>query len=85
MIQIIVFVIQFIQYLKNGHIQTILVNRHEFQDISINYEILELPEDKHEAPFDPTKAPNKYFFNVESSGALKPETVRNSLFSNINK
>jgi hypothetical protein len=38
---------------------------------------LELPEDKSEAPFDPTKVPSKFFFNVESVGALKPETVSN--------
>ncbi|CAF4178880.1 unnamed protein product [Rotaria sp. Silwood2] len=39
----------------------------------------ELSEDKHEAPFDATKVPTKFFFNVESTGALKPETV-NFLF-----
>ena len=41
---------------------------------------LELPEDKPEAQFDPTKVPNKFFFNVESTGALKPETVRPMIF-----
>ena len=39
-------------------------------------ECLELPDDKPEAAFDPTKVPSKFFFNVESVGALKPETVR---------
>jgi hypothetical protein len=36
----------------------------------IKYNI-ELSEDKHEAPI----YPNKFFFNIESTGALKPETV----------
>ncbi len=36
---------------------------------------LELAEHEYEAPFDPHKNPNKFYFNVESSGALKPETV----------
>jgi hypothetical protein len=36
---------------------------------------LELSEHEPEAPFDPTKIPNKFYFNVESVGALKPETV----------
>ncbi|CAF1022215.1 unnamed protein product [Rotaria sordida] len=38
-------------------------------------EYSELPEDKHEAAFDATKVPTKYFFNLESTGALKPETI----------
>ena len=36
---------------------------------------LELPEHEYEAPFDSNKVPNKFYFNVESTGALKPETV----------
>ena len=28
-----------------------------------------------QAPFDPTGKPNKYFYNVESCGSLKPETI----------
>ena len=28
-----------------------------------------------QAPFDPTGKPNKYFFNVESCGSLKPESI----------
>jgi hypothetical protein len=46
----------------------------------MNLLYLELPEDKFEASFDPTKVPNKFFFNVESTGALKPETVSNWFF-----
>jgi len=38
-------------------------------------QILELLEHEPEAPFDPSKTANKFYFNVESSGALKPETV----------
>ncbi|CAF3334603.1 unnamed protein product [Rotaria socialis] len=41
----------------------------------------ELAEDKHEAPYELNKQPNKYFFNVESAGALKPETI---LLSSLN-
>ncbi|CAF1184552.1 unnamed protein product [Adineta steineri] len=36
---------------------------------------LELAEYEYEASFEPNKAPNKFFFNVESTGALKPETI----------
>ncbi|CAF3642037.1 unnamed protein product, partial [Rotaria sordida] len=35
----------------------------------------ELSEHEHEAPFDANKIPNKFYFNVESTGALKPETI----------
>lgn len=28
-----------------------------------------------QAPFDPTGKPNKFYFNVEASGALKPENL----------
>ena len=28
-----------------------------------------------QAPYDPLGKPNKFFFNVESSGALKPENI----------
>lgn len=45
--------------------------------------IVELPEDRPEAPFDPSKVPSKFFFNVESTGALKPETVRSFIFFSI--
>lgn len=38
-------------------------------------EYSELEEDKYEAPYVWDGKPNKYFFNVESSGALKPETI----------
>lgn len=38
-------------------------------------EYSELDEDKYEADYIWDGKPNKYFFNVESSGALKPETI----------
>lgn len=38
-------------------------------------EYSEIEEDKGEADFNPTAKPNKYFFNVESSGSLKPENI----------
>lgn len=80
MIQITVFDTQCILFLKNGHILNIQVDipSEEILDLIVK-ECLELPEDKPEAPFDPTKVPNKFFFNVESVGALKPETVRSIL------
>ncbi|KAI8790791.1 DNA-directed RNA polymerase II subunit RPB3 [Biomphalaria glabrata] len=43
-------------------------------------EYTELPEDQIEAPFDLYGKPNKFFFNVESIGTLKPETI---LFSSL--
>ncbi|XP_071785610.1 DNA-directed RNA polymerase II subunit RPB3-like [Asterias amurensis] len=38
-------------------------------------EFTELDEDTPEAPFDPTSNPRKFWVNVESCGALKPETI----------
>lgn len=38
-------------------------------------EYTELDEDYAEAEFQSEGKPNKFFFNVESSGALKPETI----------
>ncbi|CAF0897955.1 unnamed protein product [Adineta ricciae] len=35
----------------------------------------ELLEHEQEAPFDANKVPNKFYFNVESTGALKPGTI----------
>uniref|UniRef100_A0A8D8RGJ1 DNA-directed RNA polymerase II subunit RPB3 n=1 Tax=Cacopsylla melanoneura TaxID=428564 RepID=A0A8D8RGJ1_9HEMI len=35
----------------------------------------ELDETQHEAPYNWEAKPNKYFFNVESAGALKPENI----------
>ena len=77
MIPTMLFVILFIQYQKNGHIQNILVKKifsylKKHKSFEFN---LELAEHEYEAPFDPHKNPNKFYFNVESSGALKPETV----------
>jgi hypothetical protein len=40
---------------------------------------VELAEEEHEASFDPHKMPSKFYFNVESTGALKPETVRSTI------
>lgn len=34
-----------------------------------------LEENQAQAEFDPTGKPNKFYFNVETSGALKPENV----------
>jgi hypothetical protein len=71
------FVILFIQYRKNGHIRNILVEKKYFL-INKSFRLnLELSEYEYEAPFDPHKNPNKFFFNVESTGSLKPETVCN--------
>lgn len=35
----------------------------------------ELEDDQYEAKFDWELKPNKFFMNVESSGALKPENI----------
>lgn len=36
-------------------------------------EYSELEDDEYEAPFDPMAKPNKFWFTVESTGALKVE------------
>ncbi|KAG8234765.1 hypothetical protein J437_LFUL006597 [Ladona fulva] len=38
-------------------------------------EYTELEEDQYQAPFTWEAKPNKFFFNVESSGALRPENI----------
>ena len=38
-----------------------------------------------EAPFDPTGKPNKFFYNVESCGSLKPENIVFSALSSLKK
>jgi len=38
-------------------------------------EYTELEEDQHEAPYLVDGKPNKFYFNVESSGALRPENL----------
>lgn len=35
----------------------------------------ELDDDQYEAPYSVEAKPNKFFYNVESSGALKPENI----------
>jgi len=41
-------------------------------------EYSELDDEQLEAPFDPTGKPNKFFFNIESCGSLKPENILTS-------
>ncbi|XP_060080262.1 DNA-directed RNA polymerase II subunit RPB3-like [Ylistrum balloti] len=38
-------------------------------------EFSELDEDTHEAPFNQTGKPNKFFLNVEACGSLRPENI----------
>lgn len=38
-----------------------------------------------EAPFDPHGKPKKYYYNVESCGSLKPETIVQSAINALKK
>ena len=38
-----------------------------------------------EAPYDSLGKPNKFFYNVESCGSLKPENIIFSALSNLKK
>ena len=44
-------------------------------------EYSEIPADKDQADYDPFKVPNKFYFNVESTGMLTPENI---LLSGVN-
>ena len=35
----------------------------------------QLEDDQHQAPLDPTGVPNKFFYNIESYGFMKAETI----------
>jgi len=48
-------------------------------------EYSEIDEDEHEAPFIPMGVPNKYFFNVETCGSLRPENILFSALANLKK
>nr|XP_022331732.1 DNA-directed RNA polymerase II subunit RPB3-like [Crassostrea virginica] len=48
-------------------------------------EYSELEEDVYEAPFDGLGQPNKYFYNVESCGSLKPENIMFSALAVLKK
>lgn len=45
------------------------------------YSELDPEGDQHEATYDPNGKPNKFFFNVEACGSLKPENI---IFSALN-
>eukprot|EP00794_Sanderia_malayensis_P018852 gene18852-20750_t len=38
-------------------------------------EYTQVDEDQAQAPFDPEGKPNKFYFNVETCGSLRPETI----------
>lgn len=49
------------------------------------YSELDPEGDQYEAPYDPHGKPNKFFFNVEACGSLKPENIIFSALSVIKK
>lgn len=48
-------------------------------------EFSELEDDVHEAPYDPTGKPNKFYINVESCGSLRPDNIVTSALAVFKK
>ncbi|KAK7114644.1 DNA-directed RNA polymerase II subunit RPB3-like [Littorina saxatilis] len=49
------------------------------------YSDLDPEGDQHEAPFDPIGRPNKFYYNVETCGSLKPENILFTALSVLKK
>ena len=49
--------------------------KNKYEKIPLKYDVAELEEHESQAPYDYSGKPNKFYFAVESSGALKPDNI----------